>query len=101
MSGAWPIVDYGVQVEFEVLPRALPKVQSFGVRVDSSLGKGSAVPADLTESLAAEAMSIAAEDGNTAIDVCLRMLPRLQEAAAKQFPGQVCLAHPLLQAHTK
>ena len=84
-----------------MLPRALPKIQSFGVRVDSSLGEGSPVPADATEALAAEAMSIAAEDGNTAVDVCLRMLPRLQEAAAKQFPEQVCLAHPYSQAHAK
>ncbi|CAL5220498.1 g2527 [Coccomyxa viridis] len=76
------------QVEFEVLPRVLPKIQSFDVRVDSSLGEGSAIPAEVAESLAAEAMSIAAEDGNTSTDVCLRMLPQVHEAASKQFPGQ-------------
>ena len=78
-----------------MLPRVLPKVQSFSIRVDSSLGEDSAVPADVAESLASEAMSIAAEDGSTATDVCLRMLPQCQEAAAKQYPAQVCLAQSL------
>ncbi len=72
-----------------MLPRVLPKIQSFDVRVDSSLGEGSAIPAEVAESLAAEAMSIAAEDGNTSTDVCLRMLPQVHEAASKQFSGQV------------
>ena len=80
-----------LQVEFEVLPRQMPKPLRFDVRVDSSLREGSAIPAELAESLASEATSIAAEEGNTAIDVCLQMLPHVQEAAAKQFPGQVCV----------
>lgn len=79
-----------LQVEFEVLPRQMPKPLRFGVRVDSSLGEGSAIPADVAESLASEATCIAAEEGCTSIDVCLRMLPHVQEAAAKHFPGQVC-----------
>lgn len=78
-----------VQVEFEVLPRVLPRVQSFSMRVDSSLGEGKVVSADVADALASEAMSAAAEEGNSAVDVCLRMLPRVQEAAAQQFPGQV------------
>ena len=86
------LLDHLVQVEFEVLPRMLPRIQSFSIRVDSSLGADSAVPAEVVESLVAEAMSIAAEDGNTAVDTCLRLLPQLQDAAAMQFPGQVC--HP-------
>ena len=88
-----------MQVEFEVLPRVLPKPQSFGIRVNSSLGEGSAIPAEVAESLAAEAMSISAEDGNTAVDVCLTMLPRLQQTAADHLPGQVCLARPLSSMH--
>ena len=79
-----------LQVEFEVLPRVLPKVQSFSIRVDSSLGEGAAAPADVAESLAAQAMSAAAEEGASTVDVCLQMLPLVQEAASKQFPGQVC-----------
>ncbi len=82
-----------------MLPRVLPKIQSFGVRVDSSLGEGSAIPTEVAESLAAEAMSIAAEDGNTTTDVCLRLLPRLQETAAKHVPGQVRLSCPFSIKH--
>ena len=78
-----------MQVEFEVLPRALPRLQSFSMRVDSSLGEGTVVSADVADALASEAMSAAAEEGNSAVDVCLRMLQRVQEAAAQQFPGQV------------
>ena len=81
-----------VQVEFEVLPRVLPRVHSFSRRVDSSLGEGTVVPADVADALASEAMSAAAAEENSAVDVCLRMLPRVQEAAAQQFPGQVIYA---------
>ncbi len=85
-----------LQVEFEVLPRMLPKVQSFSIRVDSSLGEDAAAPADVMESLAAQAMSAAAEEGASTVDVCLQMLPLVQEAASKQFPGQVCELHTIL-----
>lgn len=85
-----------LQVEFEVLPRVLPKVQSFSIRMDSSLGEGAAAPADVAESLAAQAMSAAAEEGASTVDVCLQMLPLVQEAASKQFPGQVCGLHTTL-----
>ena len=85
-----------LQVEFEVLPRVLPRVQSFGIRVDSSLGEGAAAPADVVEALAAQAMSAAAEEGAGTVDVCLQMLPLVQEAASKQFPGQVCRLHTIL-----
>ncbi len=78
-----------VQVEFQVFPRVLPRVQSFSMRVDSSLGEGTVVPADMADALASEAMSAAAEEEDSAIDVCLRMLPHVQQAAAQQFPGQV------------
>ena len=85
-----------LQVEFEVLPRVLPKVQSFSIRVDSSLGEGAAAPADVVSSLATQAMSAAAEEGASTVDVCLQMLPLVQEAASKQFPGQVCELHTIL-----
>ena len=82
-----------LQVEFEVLPRVLPKVHSFSIRVDSSLREGAAAPADVVEFLAAQAMSAAAEEGASTVDVCLQMLPLVQEAASKQFPGQVGHLH--------
>ena len=50
----------------------------------------------MVESLAAQAMSAAAEEGASTVDVCLQMLPLVQEAAVKQFPGQVCELHTIL-----
>lgn len=78
-----------------MLPRQLPRVQGFSCRVDSSLGEAAALPAEVVETLSAEAMSAAAEEGASAVDVCLSMLPRVQEASCEHFPGQVG-RHPLL-----
>lgn len=75
-------------MEFTVTERKLPQLTSFALRVDSSLGDGVRLPADAAEALSAEALKAAQEGASTA-EVCLSMLPRLQEFASAHAGGQV------------
>ena len=80
-----------LQVEFTVVERKLPPIESFTLRVDSSLGEGMSLPDEAAKTLAAEAQAASQEERCSTVEVALRMLPRLQELAAAHVPGQV---HP-------
>ncbi len=76
-----------MQVEFTVTQRMLPKLASFSLRVDSSLGEGLSLPEETSAQVCSEAMQLG-ESAATA-EVCLRMLPKLETLAASHSHEQV------------
>ncbi|CAL8464277.1 g3812 [Coccomyxa elongata] len=74
------------QVEFTVTQRMLPKLASFSLRVDSSLGEGLSLPEETSARVCSEAMQLG-ESAATA-EVCLRMLPKLEALAASHSHEQ-------------
>jgi hypothetical protein len=86
-----------LQVEFTVTERKLPKLVSFTLRVDSSLGESLRLPEEASVQLCSEALEAGAA-GSTA-EACLRMLPKLEALAAASVQGQVSLAACLDSDH--
>ncbi len=70
--------------------RKLPKLASFTLRVDSSLGEGLQLSEEASAQLCSEAVA-SGEAGSTA-EVCLRMLPKLESLAAAHSQEQVRIA---------
>lgn len=77
--------------------RKLPKLVSFTLRVDSSLGESLRLPEEASVQLCSEALE-AGVAGSTA-EACLRMLPKLEALAAASVQGQVSLAACLDLVH--
>ncbi len=76
-----------MQVEFTVTQRMLPKLVSFTLRVDSSLGEGLPLSEETSTQVCSEAMQLG-ESAATA-EVCLQMLPKLEALAASHSREQV------------
>jgi hypothetical protein len=71
-----------------VTERQLPQISSFALRVDSSLGTSLQLPAEAADALSAQALQ-AAQEGKSTAEVCLSLLPHLQELAASHSGPQV------------